>query len=251
MSERGVREYLSSPQGQLLLVAGAVSAAALGLVLIVARSALEGPTLPAPQQPIRAAPPIRVEGRRAEGAPARGTAQAHPPSSAEALAPPEVPADLVLTPSLSPGVLPEADGAAEALPALSSAEPRPPPKAAVPPATAAASASGPSEAQALRADRVVVRLHSAPAGLDVRVDGRMRGRTPVKLMLNPGTYALTVGTGAGQHDQQLIAAAEARLCFARGPGEAVAPADCAALRGAQPPSGTSTTSGSSAPSTSR
>ena len=103
------------------------------------------------------------------------------------------------------------------------------------PTTAATTAPAPTEAasepkpEGLSSDRVVVRVYSEPPGLDVQLDGRRRGRTPVKLMVNPGHYALTVASKGGEHVRKLHARAETRLCFrAEGPGEPES-LDCAAL----------------------
>lgn len=62
-------------------------------------------------------------------------------------------------------------------------------------------------------DRVVVRLSSVPHGAHVEVDGRPRGRTPVKLMVEPGrhTFELRLG-GRRRVVRERISAASA-LCF--------------------------------------
>jgi hypothetical protein len=41
-------------------------------------------------------------------------------------------------------------------------------------------------------------VETRPAGLEVSVDGKSRGRTPVTMDLPPGTYAVQVGSGAQQ-----------------------------------------------------
>ena len=65
------------------------------------------------------------------------------------------------------------------------------------------------------ADRALVRLTSDPPGAEVRVDGRFRGRTPAKLLLDPGPYALRLSLGRAHARVRLTAdrASESRLCF--------------------------------------
>lgn len=81
-------------------------------------------------------------------------------------------------------------------------------------------------AQALGAERVTVRIGSEPPGADVRVDGRFRGRTPVKLLLNPGRYDIRLELPAAKTRWTLEATTDERRCFVVD-GDQLIDADCA------------------------
>lgn len=133
-----------------------------------------------------------------------------------ALRPPAIPEDYQPSAPLTPGVLPGG-----------------PPPVPVPAPRRDSVDTDPAEAViqstgALRNDRVVVRLHSTPAGARVGVDGRSRGRTPAKLMLNPGRYALQITLGDVSTEVQLEATENQRLCF-EVQGESLGTVDCATV----------------------
>lgn len=119
------------------------------------------------------------------------------------LPPPEIPEDFAPEAPLTPGVLPGV---------------------AAPAPTSIASADDATEAVvekvgALRSDRVVVRLHSSPPGAAVGVDGRARGRTPAKLMLNPGQYNIELTVDGVSAKVDVNAVEDKRLCFAKEGGQ--------------------------------
>lgn len=128
-----------------------------------------------------------------------------------ALPPPEIPKDFEPSAPFTPGELPSAPP----IPV-----PAPAPEAPDDDAEAVVQELG-----ALRTDRVVVRLHSTPAGADVDLDGRSRGRTPAKLMLNPGQYTIGVSYGDAHAELEVDATHDTRLCFALEGGQ-LANVDC-------------------------
>ncbi len=144
-------------------------------------------------------PPVTVD--EAEG---RGGAPPvlEPPLPQPPPAPaPELPTDLP-TQALVPGELPE--GSFAEAPSKDTAEEAP---------------------EALQSDRVTVRLGSEPPGADVRVNRRFRGRTPVKLTLNPGKHDIELELGGATTSWTLDATADERRCFVVD-GRELVPTDC-------------------------
>lgn len=140
----------------------------------------------------------------------------------EAPAPaPEVPTDLP-TSALVPGQLPDelalSEPAATASVAAMSDDDEDD-------EAAGASDTADEAPQALQADRVTVRIGSEPIGADVRVDGRFRGRTPVKLLLNPGHYEIQLTLQSIDAHWSLDAAQDERKCFAL-QGSELVPGEC-------------------------
>ena len=228
------------------------------IVGLIAWSALEGPTLPASPEPMATAltvrgrgTTVRVQPRLSDapqplppGPPGPAGAPGSPPPTvaeaptaaqdslhaggeadrpaldtpaaeaegvADAGSPPAIPTDLQFAPSLLPGALPgQALG---------------PSRAALEDAAESAGEPPPPTSAPLTSNRVVIRLLSTPAGADIRVDGRMRGRTPAKVMLNPGTYELELEHEGAVYATSLNAKSDQRLCFSR-EGASLSPADC-------------------------
>ncbi|MEN0063703.1 MAG: PEGA domain-containing protein [Myxococcota bacterium] len=116
---------------------------------------------------------------------------------------PEVPDDLIVDPSLVPGQLPDVAPLPE-LPIEDTAI---------------------EAAQALQSDRVTVGIASDPPGAEVRVEGRFRGRTPVKLMLNPGRYKIDLTLQSIEARWELDATESLRKCFSLQGSELLA-AEC-------------------------
>ncbi|MBX2803874.1 MAG: PEGA domain-containing protein [Myxococcales bacterium] len=85
--------------------------------------------------------------------------------------------------------------------------------------------------RALGEDRVVLRIHTLPPGTTVELDGRSRGRSPVKLMVNPGSHTLLLDAGGGLQGQFRVQATEdLRLCYSTS-DETLQPVDCGDLLG--------------------
>lgn len=63
--------------------------------------------------------------------------------------------------------------------------------------------------EAARAD-ASLRVESDPVGAEVRLDGQVRGRTPLVLTLNPGTYAVAVGDGPTARERRVTLAESER-----------------------------------------
>ena len=143
-----------------------------------------------------------------------------PPATGDATlaqAPPAIPRDIEIIPDLSPGTLPNDTGSRARLAAASAVAP-----------VAAADDDAEAEMEhdgALQTDRVVVRLHSSPPGAEVGIDGRVRGRTPAKLMLNPGSYELSLSHDVAEALVTLDADVDQHLCFTERDGE-FAPVEC-------------------------
>lgn len=134
-----------------------------------------------------------------EGGAGEGSAMAPAPA-------PLAPDDPVLagTP-LVPGQLPDV-------------EPLPVPEELQQPDTAA-------EPEALSSDRVVLRVHTLPSGAQISLDGRNRGRSPAKLMVNPGSYKLTLATGKAKRSFRVEASEDQRLCY-EATGKKMEPVGC-------------------------
>ncbi|HHO53925.1 MAG TPA: PEGA domain-containing protein [Deltaproteobacteria bacterium] len=141
------------------------------------------------------APSIPVEVVDIAGSPVESGSQ-EPPTGGGSPEPvrPLAPDDLVLARApLVPGELPDA----QPLPVRSELQ-QPTPEL---------------EPQALRSDRIVVRIHTLPTGAQISLDGRSRGRSPAKLMVNPGSYKLTLSSGKAKGSFRIDAGEDQRLCY--------------------------------------
>jgi hypothetical protein len=58
---------------------------------------------------------------------------------------------------------------------------------------------------AVRSD-ATLGVDSDPSGAEVRINGELRGQTPLKLMLAPGTYRVLIGTGSAAKERQVTLA---------------------------------------------
>lgn len=155
-------------------------------------------------------PPLRIVDQRTlppMGAPAAPEVAPAPPTP---VVPPELPEDLALTEALVPGQLP---GVAPSPAPVDAPEAAPPEDTAV------------QAPAALQSDRVTIGIATEPSGADVRVDGRFRGRTPVKLMLNPGRYDITLSVQSIEAQWALEATTNERKCFSV-QGSELLPIEC-------------------------
>ena len=123
-----------------------------------------------------------------------------PPSVVESSAAPVALPEVEVTADLVPGVLP-------GLPIMINPE--------SPSVGQAPAAPG----EPLQKGRVVVRIRSSPLGAAIVVNGRTRGKTPVKLMLNPGRHVLKFKLGSSKGSIRRVFSADTELCLVQERGK--------------------------------